>query len=132
MPTGRPPFKGASAMETLYQVVHDEPLPPSRLRPGLSRDLETICLKCLVKEPHRRYADADELADDLRRFLDGSPILARRTGPRERLWKWARRQPAAAALVGLAVLVLAGGAALGHRFYSRSEAQALLVERFQL
>jgi eukaryotic-like serine/threonine-protein kinase len=132
MITGRPPFKGASAMETLYQVVHDEPLPPSRLRPGLSRDLETICLKCLAKEPHRRYPGAEDLAEDLRRFLDGSPILARRTGPRERLWKWARRQPAAAALAGFALVVLAGLIAVGLRGYSRSEARALQVKRFQL
>jgi len=104
--TGRPPFKGGSAMETLFQVVNDDPLPPSRLRPGLSRDLETICLKCLEKDARRRYPDADALADDLGRFLAGSPILARRVGPRERLWKWARRQPAAAALLVAALAAL--------------------------
>jgi len=118
--TGRPPFKGGSAMETLYQVVNDEPVPPSRLRPGLSRDLETICLKCLEKDARRRYPDADALADDLGRHLAGSPILARRVGPRERLWKWARRQPAAAALVvgvlaaliGLAIALVRHGEAI--------------------
>ena len=115
MLTGRPPFKGASAMETLFQVVHDEPVPLTSLRPGLSRDLETICLKCLAKEPHRRYESAEALAEDLRRFLDGSPIQARRTGPRERLWKWARRQPAAATLAAFAILVLAGLIAGGIR-----------------
>jgi tetratricopeptide (TPR) repeat protein len=132
MLTGRPPFKGASAMETLYQVVHDEPLPPSRLRPGLSRDLETICLKCLAKEPHRRYPGADDLADDLRRFLDGSPVLARRTGPRERLWKWARRQPAAAALAAFVLVVLAALIAVGLRSQRKFEAQARQVERFRV
>ncbi len=110
MLAGRPPFKGGSAMETLFQVVNDEPVPPSKLRPGLSRDLETICLKCLAKEPDRRYGDADALADDLARHRGGAPILGRRTGPLERLGKWSRRQPAAAALVVAslgAVLVLA-------------------------
>ncbi len=114
MLAGRPPFKGGSAMETLFQVVNDEPVPPSKLRPGLSRDLETICLKCLAKEPHRRYADADALADDLARHQGGAPILGRRTGPVERLGKWARRQPAAAALVVSALgAVLALLAAFG-------------------
>jgi eukaryotic-like serine/threonine-protein kinase len=108
MLTGRPPFKGSSAMETLFQVVHDEPLPPTRLRPGLSRDLETICLKCLDKNPLRRYDTAEALANDLQRFLAGSPILARRTSLRERAWKWARRQPAAAGLVVLALATAIG------------------------
>lgn len=122
MLTGRPPFKGASALETLYQVVHDDPVPPSRLRPGLSRDLETICLKCLEKEPRKRYAEAGALAEDLRRFLGGSPVLARRVGARERLGKWARRQPAAAALAGFALAVLAGLVVAGVRARQGHEA----------
>ncbi len=81
--TGRPPFLGESQLETLKLVVSNEVVPPCRLRPDVPRDLETICLKCLEKEPSRRYADALALADDLRRHLDGRPILARRTGPLE-------------------------------------------------
>ena len=79
MVTGRPPFHAATAQETVQQLLTEDPLPPSRLQPQVSRDLETICLKCLQKEPARRYAGAGALADDLRRFLAGKPILARPT-----------------------------------------------------
>jgi non-specific serine/threonine protein kinase/serine/threonine-protein kinase len=107
--TGRPPFKAATNLETLQQVVHEEPVPPRRLQPKLPRDLETICLKCLHKEPVRRYADAESLAEDLRRFQAGEPIAARPVGVVERGLKWTRRRPAAAALMALALLVLVGG-----------------------
>jgi eukaryotic-like serine/threonine-protein kinase len=109
--TGRPPFKGATALETLAQVRTAEPVPPSRLVPGLSRDAETIALKCLQKEPLRRYAGAQELADDLHRFVAGEIIVARRAGPLERAWNWARRHRAVAALSAALVLALAGGLA---------------------
>ena len=79
--TGRPPFLGASAIETLKLVATTDVVPPRRQRPDVPRDLETICLKCLEKEPGRRYADAAALAEDLRRFLDGRPIAARPVGP---------------------------------------------------
>jgi formylglycine-generating enzyme required for sulfatase activity len=102
--TGQPPFRGATRAETLRRVVAEDPVPPRRLRPGVPRDLETVCLKCLQKEPHKRYAGADELADDLDRYLTGRPIQARPAPAWERAAKWTRRRPAAAALLALLVL----------------------------
>lgn len=110
--TGRPPFRGTTLLETLEQVRSRQPVPPRSLQPDLPRDLETICLKCLQKEPHRRYASALALADDLRRFRHGEPIHARPAGRAERLWRWCRRQPAVAALIVVLVAGLAGVAAL--------------------
>jgi tetratricopeptide (TPR) repeat protein/tRNA A-37 threonylcarbamoyl transferase component Bud32 len=105
--TGRPPFRAESALETLSPVLHQDPVPPRALQPKVPRDLETICLKCLQKEPTRRYAAAEALAADLHRFLAGAPIQARPIGVWERGVKWARRQPARAAL-----LAVSGAAAL--------------------
>ncbi len=104
--TGRPPFRAATVLETLAQVVHDEPVSPRQLQPKVPRDLNTICLKCLCKEPGQRYTTALELADDLRRFLDGQPIRARPTGPVERLWRWCRRNPALAGLTATVAFLL--------------------------
>jgi serine/threonine protein kinase len=101
--TGRPPFKAATAMDTLVQVRTEDPVPPRRLQPKLPRDLETICLKCLEKQPRQRYASAAALADDLKRFVNHEPIHARRVRSWERAAKWIRRRPAAAALVSLLV-----------------------------
>jgi serine/threonine protein kinase len=105
--TGRPPFRAASVLETLEQVRRQEPVAPSRLQPGLPRDLQTITLKCLEKEPAHRYASATALADDLGRFLRGEPIRARAVGLVERLGKWVRRKPALAALVAISAASLA-------------------------
>jgi hypothetical protein len=120
MLTGRPPFVGETVLDALQQLQFAEPVPPGGLQPKVPRDLETICLKCLRKEPARRYASALALADDLRRFLAGEPVVARPVGIRERTWKWARRRPALAALyatlavagVGMFTLSLAYNAAL--------------------
>jgi len=106
---GRPPFSGKSDLETLRRVVADEPAPPRHLRPGLPRDLQTICLKCLAKRPDQRYPGAEALAEDLERFLDGRPILARPVAVWERGWRWARRHPAQAALASAVVLAVAAG-----------------------
>jgi hypothetical protein len=109
--TGRPPFVAETVFDTLEQVCSAEAIPPSRLRPKLPRDLETICLKCLQKDPRRRYASAAALAEDLARFRDGAPITARPTALAERTWKWAWRRPAAAAL--LATLLVGAVVATG-------------------
>jgi len=104
--TGRPPFRAATPAETVQQVISQEPAPPSRLNDQVPRDLETICLKCLNKEPASRYGTAAELANDLLRYLRGEPILARRSSPAERLVKWTRRNRSLAAfLVSGMVLV---------------------------
>jgi serine/threonine protein kinase len=122
--TGRPPFNGATALDTLQQVQSQPPVPPTRLQPKVPRDLETICLKCLEKEPHRRYPSALALAEDVRRFLAGEPIRARPATVPERAFKWARRRPAVAALLGVlfgAGLLLLG---MGTWSYVRVRASA--------
>jgi len=107
--TGRPPFRAATTMETLEQVLHQEPARPSLLQPRVPRDLETVCLKCLHKEPVRRYPSAAELADDLRRWQAGETIRARRVGALEHGSRWCRRNPAlAASLLGVALALLLG------------------------
>jgi predicted Zn-dependent protease len=108
--TGRPPFKGDTLLETLEQVRTRAPVPPRRFGADVPRDLETVCLKCLQKEPGERYASAQDLADDLRRFLADEPIRARRVGVAERLWRWRRRRPLAANLVEAVVVLLVVGA----------------------
>ncbi len=107
--TGRAPFGGDSVDETLEQVRSAPPSPPAKINPRTPRDLEVICLKCLEKEPARRYASAQALADDLGRYLAGEPILARPVPRYERVVKWARRRPTIAALLGMVTLVTALG-----------------------
>jgi serine/threonine protein kinase len=106
--TGRPPFAGGSAAETLVQVLSADVLAPRRLRPGVPRDLETVCLKCLEKWPGRRYASALELAEDLQRFVQDRPVRARPVSSLRRAAKWARRRPAVAALFLLSTLTIFG------------------------
>src|SRR5262245_7155252 len=106
--TGRPPFKGETALDTLQLVTSTDPVPPTRLQPRVPRDLETVCLKCLEKEPRNRYATARDLAEDLRRFRTHEPIRARPVSVLERARKWARRKPAVAALVLLSALMVLG------------------------
>ncbi len=120
MLTGRPPFKGETPMETVRQVIDDEVVPPSRLVPKVDRDLETICLKCLSKEPPRRYASASALAEDLDRHRKGESIHARRASPVERGVKWARRRPAAAALYALGLAAFLG-LTVGAAFYEHNQ-----------
>jgi WD40 repeat protein/Flp pilus assembly protein TadD len=106
--TGRPPFKGPTALETVLQVVTEEPVPVRSLVPRTPRDLETICHKCLQKDLRKRYSDAAALAEDLRRFRMAEPIAARPVGVPERMVKWARRRPALASLAAVIVLAVAG------------------------
>jgi serine/threonine-protein kinase len=124
--TGRPPFRAETAAETLRQVASQGPVPPSRLNAAVPRDPETICLKCLEKDPRRRYASAAALAADLQRFQRDEPIVARPVGPLERVLRWARRRPTAAALgataLALVGLALGGGVwFVGQRAERRAE-----------
>jgi serine/threonine-protein kinase len=119
MLTGRPPFKAATALDTVLQVVSEEPVPPSRLQPKVPRDLETVCLTCLRKDPARRYARALDLAEDLRRFQAGEPILARPTSWWERAVKWARRRPATAGLLAVSAAAVVALAAVGLTYQAR-------------
>ena len=104
--TGRPPYRGGSVLETLQQVLEQDPVPPRQVEPGIPRDLETVCLKCLDRSPGRRYQTARELADELERILAGQPVLARPTPAWERLWRTARRHAALTALIVVSLVAV--------------------------
>ena len=118
--TGRPPFRAATALETLQQVRHAEPVAVRQLVPGVPRDLETICHRCLQKDPRKRYTGADALADDLHRFQRGEPIRARPVGRLERAARWCRRYPVVAVLLVLLAAAL-GGALVEWRAATENE-----------
>jgi tetratricopeptide (TPR) repeat protein len=117
--TGHPPFKAAAPLDTILQVLSEDPVPPSRLQPKVPRDLETICLKCLHKDQRRRYLDALALAEDLRHFLADEPILARPVGRAERAAKWARRRPALAGLLAVSLIAAVALLVLGISYQTR-------------
>jgi WD40 repeat protein/tetratricopeptide (TPR) repeat protein/tRNA A-37 threonylcarbamoyl transferase component Bud32 len=128
--TGQPPFRGKSDLETLLLVINQPPLPPRQVNPRLSRDLETICLKCLEKEPARRYRSAAELADDLDNWLAGRSLIARPAGTVERVWRWCKRNPAPS--LAAAAVLLAVGLAFWLIDLSRKEAVDLAQRNAKL
>ena len=128
MLTGMPTYHGATVLDTIEQVRNQEPVPPRRLIPQVPRDLETIALKCLEKHPSGRYASAEALADDLRRWLDGRPISARPVSPPERLWRGCRRRPVVAVLSTFLALSLAIGFGSVVRLWRQAESERRRVE----
>jgi WD40 repeat protein/predicted Ser/Thr protein kinase len=127
--TGRPPFQGTTVAETLHKVKYEEPKPPRRVNPAVDRDLDTITLKCLEKEPALRFGSAAEVADELRLYLEGRPIRTRPIGPAGRLWRWRRRNPALAALSAAAVVLLAVAGALYWAYWSRGQQVTQVEEK---
>jgi WD40 repeat protein len=120
MLTGRPPFQADNPIDTLMQVLEREPVAPRQLNPKVPIDLETICLKCLEKSPHRRYESADALVAEMDRFLDGRPILARPVSRTQRAWRWCKRNPTVASLLAAVILSLATGAVVSTQFAVRA------------
>ncbi|HJT35691.1 MAG TPA: serine/threonine-protein kinase [Pirellulales bacterium] len=121
--TGELPFRGNTRMLAM-QIIHEEPPSLRKLDPSVPRDLETICLKCLEKSPDRRYATARDLADELRRYLAGEPILARPVGRLERTWRWCRRNPVVAGLTAAVCLILVAGTGISSYFALEAERRA--------
>jgi serine/threonine-protein kinase len=116
--TGRPPFQSDQVSVTLRMIEENQPVSPRLIQLGIPRDLDTICLKCLEKEPRQRYKTADDLAEDLNRFIEGKPILARPVPAFQKLWRWCRRNPTLAASLSIAsallVVIAAGGLLFAH------------------
>jgi WD40 repeat protein len=128
--TGRPPFQGVTSVDTVMQVLHQDPVPPRRLQPKLARDLNTICLKCLEKDSRRRYTTALELAEDLRRFRCNEPIRARRIGVLGQGQRWCRRNPALAGALASLLLVLVGAiAGIGRAYVVAEQARTREAEQ---
>ncbi|REK21255.1 MAG: hypothetical protein DWQ45_23030 [Planctomycetota bacterium] len=122
--TGRPPFQAANPVETMRQVLEQEPVPPRQFNPAIPKDLETICLKCLEKSRRRRYRSMRNLSADLDRFLDGKPVEARPISSSARVWRWCRRRPLVASLSVLLILSMVIGTTLSLRFASRADERA--------
>ncbi|MDA1053350.1 MAG: serine/threonine-protein kinase [Planctomycetota bacterium] len=125
--TAKPPFQAATVVETIRQVIDEPPVPPTRLNPAIDRDIETICLKCLEKEPSRRYDTARALADDLLRYVRGEPIAARPLTVFGRTFRWCRRKPVTASLIATAAICLLGAfisATVGYVMTSRALAKS--------
>jgi eukaryotic-like serine/threonine-protein kinase len=131
MLSGRPPFQADNPSDTCLQVIQQEPIPLRQLNPKVPRDLETICLKCLEKEPRRRYASAREYAEEIARHLRGEPIRARPVGPSERLWRWCKRKPAVSGLAASAVFLLLAGVSVSAYFAveAGTRAKEAVIER---
>jgi tetratricopeptide (TPR) repeat protein len=130
--TGQPPFRAETAVETLRQACEQEPTPPRSLNPQVDRDLETICLKCLNKDPQKRYSSAELLAQDLAHWRKGEPIVARPIGTSEKVWRWCRRRPVVASLLLAVLLSLVAGLVVSNWFYLREKAaheQAVVAEQ---
>jgi len=124
--TGQPPFAGGTTYETIRQVLETEPRRPSLLNGAVNRDLETICLKCLEKEPAKRYGSAEALAEDFERFLRNEPIRSRRISKPERVWRWCKRKPVVASLAaGLVVVVVVGFAGVLWQLHRVQQEQAI-------
>jgi WD40 repeat protein/tRNA A-37 threonylcarbamoyl transferase component Bud32 len=126
--TSRPPFKATTPVDTVRQVLDQEPMRPRALDPRIDRDVETICLKCLEKDSNRRYGSAEALAEDLERWLGGEPIAARPVGQRERLWRWCRRNPAVASLLAAVTFSLVVGGSVSAWFALKASQRAAEAE----
>lgn len=127
--TGRAPFVADSPVDTLMQVMHNEPVSPRQLNPTVPQDLDTICLKCLNKEPHKRYGTAGELAADLQRFLEGRPVLARPIGRMARTVRWAKRNPVVASLMSLVAISLVVGTTISSYFAIEANNRAISEQK---